>query len=222
MAYLRGLSSSAPATLINDVPPTAAQKVAWYNVLGQWKQAVGDFETNLAAVKSQSATAASIKSSNPTLYAAYTSALASAPTVQARIGELSGAITDAENWLKGAWQDVTGAWTYVKTNVTALFGLRGMAGLGQWQIVPVAVIVGAVAYVGSEAMHLYNVHTKLALVQSYVAKGYTPAAASALVAKLSPSSPSLFSSLSSTMKYGAISIAGIGALYLFMTLRKKR
>jgi len=229
MSYLRGLSAT---TLINDVPPTSSQKVAWYNILGQWKQAVTDWNTNLAAAQSQSSVAASIKTSDPTLYKEYTTLMASVPAVQSRIDELGGAIADVDNWLNGAWQDVKGAWSYVKTSVTSLFGysaqrrqdawnnspLAQLHGLGQWQLVPLAVVAAGAAYVAAKALDLYKVHTKLAAVQKYVAQGMSVTAATALVQSTS-SSPGLFSGLTTTVKYSAIALLAGGVL-LYMMKRK--
>jgi len=226
--YLRGSSS---VSQINDVPPTPAQKVAWYDVLGQWRQAVTDWDKNLAAVQAQSATAAQVQGSDPTLYAAYTSIMASVPTVQSRIDELGGAIADVDNWLNGAWQDVKGAWSYVKTSVTSLFGYSAqrrqdawnnspfaqLHGLGQWQLVPLAVVGAGAAYVAAKALDLYNVHTKLAAVQKYVAGGMSVSAATALVASTT-STPSIFSGLTTTVKYSAALLAG--GVLLYMMKRK--
>ncbi|MHB1430316.1 MAG: hypothetical protein ACYCVW_16655 [Rhodocyclaceae bacterium] len=221
------MTTSLSTSSINDVPPSATQKVAWYNVIGQWRQAVADFDKNLAAVQSQSSIAASLQSTNPTLYASYQSIMQQVPGIQSRISELDGAIADVENWLAGAWSDVTGAWNYVKTSVTSLFGMpggwsqaTGLGDLGQWQLVPLAVVAAGVAYVGAKAMDLYNVHTKLAAVQSYIAKGYSPAAASALVAQTT-TTPSLFSGISTTLKYSALALAA-GGILLYMLKRGRK
>lgn len=225
MSYLRGLSAT---TLINDVPPTSSQKVAWYNILGQWKQAVTDWNTNLAAAQSQSSVAASIQTSDPTLYKEYTTLMASVPAIQSRIDEMDGAIADVDNWLAGAWTDVKGAWSYVKTSVTSLFGYQAqrrqdawrgaMGDLGQWQLVPLAVVAAGAAYVGAKALDLYKVHTKLAAVQKYVAQGMSVTAATALV-QSTASSPGLFSGLTTTVKYSAIALLA-GAVLIYMMKRK--
>lgn len=222
------MSSTGASMQVNDVAPTATQKVQWYDILGQWRQAVADFDNNLAAVQSQAGNISNLQTAYPSLYSEYQKVMANVPAVQSRISELNSAITDVEAWLSGAWNDVKGAWAYVKTSVTSLFGLscptdqrsQGLGSLGQWQLVPLAVVAAGAAYVAAQAMDLYNVHTKLAAVQSYIAKGYTPAAAAALVAKTT-STGSIFSGISTTLQYSILALLAGGAVLWFAKRGRK-
>ena len=208
-----------------DVPPTQADQSNWSDVIGRWQKAVSHFLTNYDLLKSKAA----IANASPALKKQYDKALADGQVVKNRIDEINAAIADVEDWLAGKWTAMRNVWAYVSGQVSQLFGYDrayvqpvSLGALGQAQIIPLAVVAAAVAWVASKSLDSYNLNKKLDSVQSYVNQGYSPQAAAQMVNDTA-SSGSMFSGMSSALKWG-VGLAGLGLagflLYQYYEHRK--
>lgn len=205
-----------------ETPPTQQDNTAWYDLIGKWRAAVQNFQTNYQLVASPQDAAAA--ATDPDLQAKYQAVLADAQTVNQKIQDIDAALSDVQAWLSGAWDTVKGWWESVSGGVSQLFGysprvIPGRAvqlgGLGVVWLIPLSVVAAGIAYVAGKAMDLYQTHQQLAAVQTYVNQGYTPAQAAAAVAQAAPAG-GLFSGISDTVKWVVGGTAAMALLWFFV------
>jgi len=218
------LSSTGTAPVNADVPPTAAQKSSWHDVITRWEKVVNAWAHNLQLLKSK----AEIAKASPELQKEYNATLAQAGAVQQRIDEVNAALGDVVAWLQGKWADIKNVWAYVSGQVSQLFGYHPpqqvqLGELGQLVIISIAVVSAAIAWVGNKSLDTYQMNKKLDTVKSYVDQGYSPQDAAALVNKTTDTG-GLFSGLSTTLKWGAgvLFLAGAGYLVYEHYQRQRR
>jgi len=207
----------ANTTPVNaDAPPTTAQRSSWADVITRWHKVVAAWQHNFSLLQSK----ADIAKASPQLQQEYNKAMQQAGAVHSRINEINAALSDVEAWLQGKWTDLKNVWSYVSGQVSQLFGYQrayvqpvSLGELGQFVIIPIAIVSAAVAWISSKSLDTYQLNKKLDTVKQYVDQGYSPQEAAALVNKTADTG-GIFSGFSSAMKWTAAAAFAAAAGYV--------
>lgn len=242
---LRGLGdgpTESVATFQSQVdssgnPPTS-DEVQWYDVAGQWTSAVADFQqwysqilaaqnANVIPLASQNDANSLISSASPIL-----NTIASiGPQVQSGLDTLESAFQSAALWVSdtatSVADDVSDAdaaaasWSAdVATDVTGLFGFARfgrLRGLGQFQLIAVATVAGAVVVINNWVQNAENFSNKVNLQKLLVSQGVSPTAAANTANADTPSGDGsgtgIFSSIETVLGLGIAA----GAVWFLVT-----
>lgn len=184
---------------LRDTLPTP-DDAAWYDVITKFKNYAAKFASNYNELKSVDIDAGKY----PELSKLQLDLLRRGLTVKATIQSVMGAVDNAWTWLKGQ------------------FGFEGVrelgslsTGLGVVPLVPIAVVVAAVALIAKWLMDYNSFKTRLTEVKRLEAKGYSSDQAANIVDKIY-SDKSLFN------LGQAIPVVFIGGLALFAYLNRNK
>jgi hypothetical protein len=195
-------------------PATAAQKVAWYDLLGRWREKAVQFEQAQAYLSGQASFAAK---QSPALQAEYRAMVTRAAVLKARIVDVSNALRAVEGWLKGAYSVAVEPWVQAGARIREWLGLSGLSGLAALPaLIPVAVVSAALAAVAYFLTDFLALRAKFEEIRRLTETGLTPAEAAAIVAKTG--GPGLFGGLQTTLMWVALAAA---ALFILPRLMKK-
>jgi len=159
---------------------TSQEELAWYNVIGKFRQKAQEFETMMERLQSQKAIAAR----DPKLAAEYSTMMNAAMTLQQKIKQIRDATDAVINWLKGVF---------------------GFDGLGFVPLIPIAVVVASLAAIGKWVKDAYIFSAKLDKVAALEKQGMSSREAIARVQSLTPAS-SLFGINTKWLVIGGLSL----------------
>lgn len=162
---------------------TEQEKIAWYNVIGQFRRKVAEFEAMLAKLQSQKPIAAK----DPALADEYSALMNKATALQEKIKQIRDATSDAIDWIKGVF---------------------GFDGLGIVPLIPIAVVAGAIAAIGYWIKDAYEFSKKLEKVEQLEKQGMPTGQAIDTANKLT-SGPSIFGISPKWLVYGGIALVMI-------------
>jgi len=159
---------------------TEQEKIAWYNVIGQFRQKVAEFEAMLEKLKSQKQIAAS----DPELAQEYSGLMNKAVALQDKIRQIRDATSDAIDWIKGVF---------------------GFDGLGIVPLIPIAVVSASIATIGYWIKDAYEFSKKLEKVEQLEKQGM-PTRQAIDTANRMTTGPSIFGINPKWLVYGGIAL----------------
>lgn len=189
------------------------ESAAWYDVLSKFRQVAAEFETAYRDIQIQPIPAsAALAAERATLLQRFHSTANTVRQIRASLDDVLAA-------LSGAWDRVSGVWDWASKSLSFNGGLQGL-GL---PIIPIAFVVSAVAYI-TYLLTDYAKYTKnVAVYNSALASGATPAQAAAVSAQVAASGgPSLASGLQSFGGGLVMLAAAVGAGLFFYSRRTRR
>lgn len=131
---------------------TEQEKVAWYNVLGQFRQKVAEFEAMLSRLQSQKKIAAK----DPKLAQQYSQVMNSATALQQKIRQIRDATAAVVDWFKG---------------IFTFDGATGDQSFGIVPLIPIAVVAGSIAAISKWVKDAYVFSEKLDKVEQLEKQG---------------------------------------------------
>jgi len=195
-------------------PATAAQKVAWFDLLGKWREKAAQFEQAQAYLNAQ---APHVSSWPPSLQAEYRAMTVRAAVLKARIVDVSNALRAVESWLKGAYSVAVEPWVQAGARIREWLGLSGLSGLAALPaLIPIAVVSAALAAVAYFLTDFLALRAKFEEIKRLETTGLSPAEAAAIVAKTGGGG--LFSGLQNTLMWVALAAA---VVFILPRLMKK-
>jgi len=156
------------------------EELAWYNVIGQFRQKAQDFEKMMKRLQSQK----SIAARDPQLAAEYSSMMNTAMNLQQKIKQIRDATDSVIKWLKGVF---------------------GFDGLGFVPLIPIAVVVASLAAIGKWVKDAYIFSAKLDKVAALEKQGMSSREAISTVQSLTPTT-SLFGINTKWLVIGGLSL----------------
>lgn len=143
---------------------TPEQEAAWYDVLGKFKQWAAQFEALVNKLESQKHIAAK----NPELTQEYNNYIRLASEIEDKIRSIKEATTSVVDWFTGT------------------FGFDGAQSLGFVPLIPIAVMIAAVAAISKFVSDAYVFSKKLDKVAELEQKGMPTSQAVSTVQDLTP------------------------------------
>jgi len=190
-----------------DVPMDTDEKNFWDEV-ERFKRKADEAYTLWQKLRAKRQAAAT----NPALNAEYNDVMNEGENIATKMSDVERVTAQVR---QGMAETITG-WFGLEGYRTAA---RGLGQLGFVQLAAIALVTGAIAWLGSWIVKGNIVDRKLTAVENMVAGGVSPTEAGALIAEKGDPGPldALFGNIGT-----GIAVAGIGAMLLYFFMEKKR
>lgn len=165
-----------------DSPPEAvaageSEETKWYDIVGRLRSSVDKFRTNFNALLAQRA----FVSQHPTLQAEYNTLANRGSAINQKINEVQGVIDKVSGWFTSIKTTIFGG---AAPSPTTPIG--PLDGLGVIQVLPIAVIAGAVALITKWLADVYVFAKKVEEIKRLESKGLSPQRAADMLERAMP------------------------------------
>ena len=179
---------------LGDIVPTPDDSVAWYDIIGKFRNAVSQFQSYYNALQSENIDSGIF----PKLADEQLILLQRGADIKSRIQSVTSAIDDAWNWVKGVF-----GFSGLREADTALGGL-GIP------LIPIAVVGALIAYMGKYGLDYIEHQKTYALMQRLLNEGYSPAQVNEMITGVKKESALIdFGKLAPVAFVGVVGLLGL-------------
>lgn len=160
----------------------AADETQWYDIVGRLRSSVDKFRVNFSALLAQRA----FVSQHPTLQTEYNTLANRGNAINQKINEVQGIIDKVSGWFTSIKTTIFGGAAPAPAPTTPTTPIGPLDGLGVIQVLPIAVIAGAVALITKWLADVYVFAKKVEEIKRLESKGLSPQRAADMLERAMP------------------------------------